>query len=118
MNKDDVKLIKVKPNTWTSTYERNKGFQRLAQVFIEYHELTVICDLMQGDTGKGGFFHFLSMPYNTFKMKDGTIHKFNLFNWNQKKHSDEFQVLGLSLVIEKYPGLFRKEIREDKCNQK
>lgn len=114
MNKDDVKLVKVKPNIWTSTYELNRGMKRLAQVFIDYHELTLVCDLMQGDNGKGGYFHYLSLPYTTFKSHKGKIHKFNLFNWKSKKNSDEFQVLGLGLVLEQYPGLFRKEIREDK----
>lgn len=117
MIKEDVTLMSVTPDFWTSNYERLRGFKRLARVKICYYALEIHCELMVGNKANGSLFHYLSMPYflrKSFKRK--MIVKQNYFNWPQKE-SDEFQAIGLQKVLAHSPDLFKIDPSKDEVNK-
>lgn len=125
MDKNVINVKKViKHSLFTHPCFRERGWKTIALVTIGFHEIDIVCPLIEGQS-KNEKFYFLDLPNETFfnKTKNQWFKK-NKFNFSDKKESDEFQKYSFDQILHDHPDLFsdsylefHKNIFENKKNK-
>lgn len=107
-----ITIHSVKPHGHTPQFYKNKGMKTLAEVVVNYYDLTINCNLMTGLNDKGDHFYFLSMPAKFYKNHKGIDKKFSMCQWPEKEMSDKFQQAVMTILLAEHQEYFKASIGE------